>query len=171
VELITASLFVLVYLKFGISYNSALLMLLATSLMTIIVTDLENYIISDSVQLFMLVIAAAYIFINHLNIVYYAGSGIFFVALGFALYYSFLFITKKEAIGMGDIKFMGVCGLLLGIHMVGIYLFMSGLVGTIFGLFWTKIKKVEIFPFGPALAASLFICMMFLRELEDLFIF
>jgi prepilin signal peptidase PulO-like enzyme (type II secretory pathway) len=167
-ELVTATLFLFIYLKFGLTYNAVLLMMLATSLMIIIITDLENYIISDSIQIFMLIIALVYIFSNNLNFVYYIFSSLIYAGLGIVLYYSFLFITKKEAIGMGDIKFMGISGLFLGIHMIGIYLFIAGVTGTIFGLFWTKIKKVSIFPFGPALAISLFLCLMFLNDIESI---
>lgn len=53
--------------------------------------------------------------------------------------------TQHPAIGMGDIKLIGVGGLWLGIHGLSIALVISCISGAI----WAKIHKTKFIPFGP----------------------
>ena len=68
---------------------------------------------------------------------------------------------KKDAIGGGDIKFITIVGLVLGIDFLPMFLFMSGVIGVVFGLIWKKATKNEYFPFGPALILSFLFILFF----------
>ena len=71
-------------------------------------------------------------------------------------------IAGKEAMGMGDVKFVSVLGLFFGIKSIIIIAIMSFLVGAIAGIFILifKIKKSnEYIPFGPFIAISTLITM------------
>ena len=62
-----------------------------------------------------------------------------------------------EAIGVDDIKFFAVAGLLLGMQNFVIFIFLLGIFGIIFGLIWKKIMQDLTFPFAPALCLACFL--------------
>lgn len=160
IELATALSFVTVYLKFGINLNSAILILVAATLLIMIVTDFEHYIIPDSIQITLLVLAIVRALINNLDLkdlilaAVISSTGIFILGYLVSIY------KKMDSLGFGDVKFMVVSGMFLGTKPLAVYLFMAGLLGVICGLIWKKITKLEIFPFGPSLAVSMFICLI-----------
>jgi len=151
IEIITSGLFVLSYLKFGVNYNTILFDLLITVSMIMLISDLETLIIPDSMQVCLLILSFIFIYINKLNFIYSAMSALLY----FVVIYIAGFIVekwkKKSAIGGGDIKFITIAGLTLGLENLPLFLFISGVIGIIFGLIWKKITKNEYFPFGPSL--------------------
>ena len=160
IELTTILIFTIIYLICGFHFNCAILLVLSILLLIIIVTDLEHYIIPDSIQILLLINALTYVIYNDFNLLHSLLSGILYSSIGIALYYSFLKIKHKEALGFGDIKFMGIAGIFLGYNEIGTYLLLSGLIGTTFGLIWIKLTKSKTFPFGPALAIALLLCLL-----------
>jgi prepilin signal peptidase PulO-like enzyme (type II secretory pathway) len=58
------------------------------------------------------------------------------------------------------VKFFAVAGLWLTPLPMVVFLFLSGLFGVVFGLLWRLLGKGEYFPFGPALAVSLMVCVL-----------
>lgn len=61
-------------------------------------------------------------------------------------------ILKKEAMGLGDVKLMAMCGLLLGPTPVLLSIGVALVVGSVLGIaIWIATKNREI-PFGPFLA-------------------
>ena len=164
IELTSIAIFTTIYLLFGINVNSIILLTLSCLLLVIIVTDLEHYIIPDIIQILMLITGIIYVLFNDFSLINRFLSGLLYMSIGCALYYSFLKIVKKEALGFGDIKFMGIAGIFLGFGELNTFLLLSGLIGTTFGFAWTKITKNEIFPFGPALAIALLLCLLGLNN-------
>ena len=160
-EIITSILFLLSYLKFGFDYNTIIVDLTIVACMVMIITDLETYTIPDSMQIVLLLLNIILVFHNSLDILYSVISSILY----FAIIYMTGFIVEKwknkESIGGGDIKFITIVGLCLGINALPIFLFLSGFIGLIFGLVWKKITKSEYFPFGPALIVS-YLLILFL---------
>lgn len=75
------------------------------------------------------------------------------------------FITKRAALGMGDIKFFFVVGLWLGMPYLSAFAILSGILGIISSLLWPFISKTpqksKVFPFGPSLILSLYILLLF----------
>ena len=84
-----------------------------------------------------------------------AGGGIF---LAITLIGGLL--AGKEAMGFGDVKFMGVLGLFFGLKNIAILAVISFLIGAVFSvaLLVLKIKKTdEYIPFGPFIVIAAFI--------------
>jgi len=161
IEIFTAAVFLLIYHQYGLTLQALLLALLAVALLVMIVADLEHYIIPDQIHIFLLPLGLAYHFTigtppTDVTYGFLAGTG-----LGLALHYGYGWLRKKDVLGFGDVKFFAVAGVWLTLMPFVPFLFLSGLLGVIFGLFWRAIGKGPIFPFGPALAVSLFICVMF----------
>ncbi len=77
-------------------------------------------------------------------------------------------IAGKEAMGMGDVKFIGALGLFFGLKniiVVSILAFLIGAIGSLVILI-LKIKKPnEYIPFGPFIAISAMITMAFPGEI------
>lgn len=94
------------------------------------------------------------------KLIEFIGGGILYAVLAFILGWLMRLILKKQALGMGDVKFFGVAGVWLGISQLGVFCLLSGLFGVILGLFWQRIKKEKIFPFGPALIASFYVVLL-----------
>lgn len=153
-EIITSILFVISYLRFGFSYNTIIFDLIIVTSMIMIISDLETYIIPDSMQVCLLILSCIFIYINKFNLYYSFGSAFAYFSTIYIAGFIVEKLKKKEAVGGGDIKFITIAGLVLGFESLTLFLFFSGLIGVIFGLTWKKITKNEYFPFGPALIIS-----------------
>lgn len=64
---------------------------------------------------------------------------------------------KREALGMGDIKFLPSAGLFLGMAAIPSYMILSGALGVVLALMKGKNGGTGPFPFGPALIAALYL--------------
>lgn len=68
-------------------------------------------------------------------------------------------VLKKEALGLGDVKFFAAAGLWIGIENLPLFMILSGMFGVIIGILWRLKTKQSTFPFGPALILSLFLIL------------
>ena len=154
IEIISSILFLISYLKFQISLNTIIINLIISTLFIMIITDLENYIIFNSIQIVLLILNIIFIYINYIDFFYSIYSSFIYFII---IYFVSFFVKKyknKDSIGFGDIKLITIMGLLLGYKNIHIFFFLSGLFGTIFGILWKKFKKNEYFPFAPSLILS-----------------
>jgi len=151
-----------------INIKFLLYLFIAGTLMVMVITDLEEYFIPNSTQIFLAILAvalvvsnsgAAGIFINLKGAFLYAGFGL-------ALWALFYFTAGLEAIGVDDIKFFFVIGFLLGTKNFLAFMMLSGIFGLLFGPIWQKVKKDETFPFAPALCLSAFLCLLFDQKIN-----
>jgi leader peptidase (prepilin peptidase)/N-methyltransferase len=160
IEILSAIVTYLVYKNFGITVSGAIYLLLTLVLLTLIIIDFEHYIIPDSLQIILAIIALFRAY--YLNIPF---GDIFLGALlaastGLIMKYGFILIRKKDGLGMGDIKFMVVVGLFLGVTPLPIFFFISGVIGVITAIIWRMLNKGIIFPFGPAIALAMMVCLL-----------
>lgn len=166
IEIISTISFVIIYFYLGQNFDLklALILLAFMALLTMIITDLEHYFISNLNQIILFLITLAYhIFIdsdNQNSLIYYFLSAAFYLIFGLLLSSIFKYFFDKDGIGIDDIKFFSVAGFILGIHQFAIFMFLSGIIGIIFGLLWQKIKKDTMFPFAPALIFALIVCLI-----------
>lgn len=160
-ELLMAGLFATIYLHIGFGLAPITMMGLSVCLVIMIVTDLEHRIIPDEIQIAILTLGIIYRFALDSEILQYFTGPLFGLLFALALRYGFYLWKKREGLGMGDVKFFAVCGMFLGIKAFIPFLFWSGVFGVIFSFFWKKINHEEEFPFGPALAASMLLCLIF----------
>jgi leader peptidase (prepilin peptidase)/N-methyltransferase len=161
IEIVTALVFWLIYARYGITLQALFIMLLAVALLILIVADLEHFIIPDQIHIFLLPLGLAYHFVigtDPLMVLYGFLAG---ASIGLALHHGYRILRKKEGLGYGDVKFFAVVGVWLSVFPLVPFLFFSGLFGVVFGLIWRLLGNGEYFPFGPALAVSLFMGVIY----------
>lgn len=150
----------LAFMHYGITLEALAIAGLWWCIVAIIVTDLEHYIILDEVQ-----IAVGLFGILHAYAVGAPWSDVLVAALtggaiGLTLKYGFIYFRNKDGLGLGDVKFLVVAGIWLASSLAFVpFLFFAGILGIVSGTLWRVAGLGERFPFGPALAFALLLCV------------
>ncbi len=74
------------------------------------------------------------------------------------------FVFRKEAMGFGDVKYMGLIGSILGWEGVVMTFFLACVIGSVIGIFVLVVKKSRYIPFAPFLSAGAAIMLFFSDE-------
>jgi leader peptidase (prepilin peptidase)/N-methyltransferase len=146
VEFLTGSIFLLLFLKEGLSLKYFSQILFVSILITLSFIDLDHYRLPDLLTIpgmFMGLIFSFFLGFFRSSLVGVSAG----VLTGIILSYFGEKIFKREAFGGGDLKLLAMIGAFQGPRGVFISLFIGSLVGSITGIF---MKKREI-PFGPFL--------------------
>ncbi len=151
-ELATSMLFLGAYAYFGLSTEFYIAVVISSALIVTSVSDFIYFYISDRVVLISIVALIITLYISYgLNETFYAilsGIGMFLIMSVIKLTGDKVF--KKESMGGGDLKLMGVVGISLGFMYSFFVLFFASVFGLLFSLFLNK-KNNGIIPFGPFL--------------------
>jgi len=167
-EVATALMFVLLYTMHGLTPLGIVLAVTWAVVMVMMVVDIEHFIIPDSVHFALIALGIAYHVIIDSSAEAVLGG--FFTGgfIGLSLRYGYRIVRRKDGMGMGDVKFLAVAGLWLGIKALVPFLFFSGVFGIVTGLIWRGTGKGPIFPFAPALGLSFFFSVIF-PQLSNIF--
>ncbi|MFZ2397906.1 MAG: prepilin peptidase [Smithella sp.] len=158
VELITALLALLLFIKFGLTLKFLVFFIFIAVLIVITFIDLDHQIIPDILTLpgipifFLAAIFLVKIPWMEALIGLLIGGG---VLLAIAFVYELL--TKREGMGGGDIKLLAMIGGFLGWKSLIFVLLFSSFSGAIVGITAMIIKKQDMkyaVPFGPFLSAA-----------------
>lgn len=155
-ELLTGILFVLSYVKFGFTINTIVSIIFCSMLVIITISDLSSYIIPDSVLLICFIL----IFIIYLfTYKTFAFDHLINSIISFCFMYAVKLIGnlvfKRESMGDGDIKLMGIVGMIIGYKKVIISLFLASYLGLPYAIYVMVKKNVNHeLPFGPFLALA-----------------
>lgn len=155
-ELLTAIMFLLIYLKFGNSYETIKNILLAVFIEIIAIIDFETMEVYNSITYSAMAIGVLNIIIE--KFVFH--MPIFTYILGAVIPAIFIYIINKTvgAFGAGDIDVFIIIGLFLGIKLSGLTLFLSVIIGALFSIFLIISKKLNenhIMPFVPYIFVAL----------------
>ncbi len=90
----------------------------------------------------------------------YLGGAFIYTVFAWGIGALFTKILKREALGLGDVKFFGAAGIWIGLSNFSYFLIISGIIAVFFSLIWRFIAKSQVFPFGPALIMSLYIILL-----------
>lgn len=151
-----------IFMAFGLNGSSILMMLAVPFLVALFVIDLRHMILPN--QLVAILGILGLVHAGWLGME--AGSidallarlisaGLY-LALSWSLRMLMTFFLRREAMGLGDVKFFGAAGAWIGIEALPLFLVSSGFFGLLVGLYWKYGKKEKIFPFGPALILALY---------------
>ncbi len=162
IELAAAASSMLAVMAAGPGLDAVLLALLAAGLLVVIAVDLEFMIIPDAVLMALALLGGAYRFPEWMD-----AAGGAAIAAGVALGLRFIFTRLKgrEALGLGDVKFFAMAGIWCGTAGLASFMMLSGVFGIVFALGWRVGRKPDHalaaeFPFGPALAAGLYVVLL-----------
>ncbi len=163
IELLTGAVFVWLWLTYGLSVRGVAGAFLFSCLLIASVVDLEFQIIPDEVSLGGL--AAGLLFSTvfpsiHGEILWWRGlllSLLGVVAGGGLIYLTGVigdFVFKKESMGGGDVKLLGMIGSILGWQNVLLVFFLAPVLALPLGLFMKFVRRAEVIPFGPFLSLA-----------------
>lgn len=175
IELATVFLCVAIYLRFGFSLQTVFLFALAPVMTAMTDIDFRFKIIPDELNIAvfvtgLLVLGAS---MDPDFIIDHGGQGLLgslLYGLGaLALRAGAQVFLKREAMGLGDVKFFFAAGFWLGpsLETLAWFMILAGGSGVVLALLWRKLAKEAEFPFGPSLIAA-FLAILFI--LPPLFI-
>ncbi len=163
VELISGISFVFIFLNYNNYLEIAFLQVLVIIFLIIFFIDLKHFIIPDSLNFSLIIIAISKNFIPNFesNFTYDLNQSIVGGILGYFVIWIIIFLYKKiknlDAMGLGDAKLMAGIGLLFGWKSIPFVLFVSAIIGLISVIpsliNKTKNLRTEI-PFGPYIIVS-----------------
>ena len=161
IELTTAAIFAVLYLKYGFTLQWGIIALLTVCLLVMIVADLEHYIIPDEIHVALVPLGIAYRLTTGTFSPEILVGFCIMTALALLLHYGYSYLRGRAMLGYGDVKFFAIVGIWLDAGFIPSFLFVAGILGVVLGIIWQKIGRGEAFPFAPALAISLFLCVVF----------
>ncbi len=170
VEIVTGLLFAVCYHSFHFSFELLIALIFVSSLITVIVSDIEYMIILDEVLLFAtLVIAVLYIFgLGFVEAAYHIYSGVGAFLVMYAIKWLGDKAFQKESLGGGDIKLMFLFGMVLGLPMSICTIFLATFIAFPIALIILFSDKENIIPFGPFLSMAAILIMVSKINLTDI---
>jgi len=165
VEILTALVYIVIYNHFAFSIEAVLLMALLMVFFSLVIVitfiDIDIQLIFNNLLIISLFPIVAFIIIDnslpYLNHI----AGAILLALAFYLIgYIGKLIYKVDSMGMGDVKYAGVVGLLLGWEkgiLAFVIAFVSAAVIIVIISLYKKVSSKQRIPFGPFLSIGCFV--------------
>ena len=162
-EFITGVIFAFSYYTFGFSLELISVLIFASSMIVIFISDYQTMIIPDEIIIFASVMLLSITFVDQglISFLISLYNGIIAFGFMFSLKLFGDFVFKKESMGGGDIKLLFVFGIFFGWEMAIFSIFLGSLIGLPISIIFLKIKKENIIPFGPFLTMAALLIMFF----------
>lgn len=168
-ESLCGGAFLFAYITYGLTLDIIIPLLFISMLIIIMVSDYYYMIIPDEVLIFFgIAILVAQIviecFVYKLGWLMIGGhllNALIAFGLMFLLKIFGDFIFKKESMGGGDIKLLGLFGLVLGWPNSLFAIIIGSVIGLPISLIVLLFKKSHIIPFGPFLAMGAMLIILF----------
>lgn len=158
IEALNGILYLIIFIRFGMSVDSLLYCLLFSALLTLSVIDFRTYEIPVGINVFILLLGLVRVVTDWNNWPDYL---IGFLAVSVFLYLIYI-VTKGRGIGGGDVKLMAVCGLVLGWKLVVLGFFLGCIIGSICHLIRMKVSDADhVLAMGPYLSVGVMIAALF----------
>jgi leader peptidase (prepilin peptidase)/N-methyltransferase len=164
VEALTALLSAVIAWKFGLTWQTALVLIFAWTLIALTFIDADTTLLPDDLTLPLLwlgLLANVFAtFVPLTDAVIGAAAGYLIL---WSIYWLFKLTTGKEGMGYGDFKLLAALGAWMGWKSLLPIVLLSSLVGAIIGIALIVLarrgREIPI-PFGPYLAAAGMIVML-----------
>lgn len=156
IEIVTGILYMVSYHSFGFSKELLISLIFISSMIIIIISDIEYMIILDEViAITGIALIVLYLILFGLE---YTTEHILSGILAFVTMYIIKIIGdklfKKESMGGGDIKLMFLFGLVIGYSLSICTIFLATFIAFPIALFILFQRKDNLIPFGPFLSMS-----------------
>lgn len=170
IEIVTGILYAVCYHEYGLSPELVISIIFISILIIVIVSDIEYMIILDEVLVFGSVITIIfYLILYGLDVTVYhvLDAALAFVAM-YALKLLGDFIFKKESLGGGDIKLMFFFGLVIGLPLSVITIFVATFIAFPIALFVLFSRRDNMIPFGPFLSMAAILILISGINIDDI---
>jgi leader peptidase (prepilin peptidase)/N-methyltransferase len=169
VEIVTGLLFALSFIIFEFSYNTLIMIILSSLLVTIFISDFKYMIILDE----PLIIGSILILGMKL---YFFGFDTFTRSIysGLIMFIFMLFIKligdkafKRESLGGGDIKLVTFFGFVFGVRLSLASVVFGSFFAFPYAIYLSLSKKDREVPFGPFLIMALLIVFIYMEPIKE----
>ena len=161
VEILTAIVYVVIYYYFAFSIETILLIIFFSLVIVITFIDIDVQLIYNNLLLISILPIIAFIIINQPNPYLTHIAGAILLALVFLIIgYIGKLIYKVDSMGMGDVKYAAVIGLLLGWEigiLAFVLAFFSAAIIILIISLYKKVSSKQRIPFGPFLSIGCFV--------------
>jgi leader peptidase (prepilin peptidase)/N-methyltransferase len=186
VELLTAVMFVLLFRRYGLSYDFFCYMVFTCALIVASFIDIPHRIIPDEISLGGTVVGLVLMSVKGFNFAPFSfnfrpmlnsllgiivgGGSIFLTAYLFDLVYFKLFKRpaiqgETESMGGGDVKLLAMIGAFIGWQRVLVTFFLAAVIGSLVGLANLIKNKDHTFPFGPSISLAALISLFWAHKI------
>lgn len=170
VETVNGLLYLGLVLRMGLTPSAGVMALFVTALLVVAFIDLDHRIIPNVITFPGMAAGVLLSLLPGYPRPIDSLAGLI-VGYGFlyAVSWAYLAMTRREGMGMGDVKLLGMIGAFLGWQALPVTVLMSSLVGAFMGLVFAAasgegVRKFPI-PFGPFLALGALAHVFFGREM------
>ena len=174
IELLTGLTTAYVAWHFGFSLQTLFAVFLTWALICLSVIDLEHSLLPDDITLpFMWLGLACNIFGLFTDIYSSLIGAILGYSILWLIFMSFKIVTGKEGMGYGDFKLLALLGAWFGWQFLPLIILLSSITASLIGVSMIIFKgrdKAAAFPFGPYLAISGWITLIWGDELIGVYL-
>ena len=176
VELLSIVSFVTIYLIYGFSFTTLLLIILSLGFIIIFFIDLKHFIIPDVITFPLMALGFIKSFIPNLDPLfpYYVLSligGVFAYGIIWGIIFFYKQVKKKEGMGLGDAKLLSAIGFWFGWISIPFVIFLSSIIAllsVIPSLLKNSKSMSSQIPFGPYLILG---CVLYLLLLDKIILY
>lgn len=191
VELITASFFLLLFMRYGLSYDFFFYIVLVSALIVATFIDIPHRIIPDEITIGGIVVGFILSSVRGVNFnpftfsfrpmlnsflgIVIGGAIIYLTGWLFDLIY-FKLLKKPpiqgetESMGGGDVKLLAMIGAFLGWQRSVMTFFLAPFFGAVIGIYFLVAKKDHTIPYGPFLSLAALISLFWSDKIIRLLI-
>jgi leader peptidase (prepilin peptidase)/N-methyltransferase len=169
VEATTAALSLVVSVKWGVSIETLLILILTWGLICLTLIDFDHMLLPDQIVMpllwFGLLVNLQGTFVPLYDAV--IGAAVGYMSL-FCIFWLFKLLTGKEGMGFGDFKLFALFGAWIGWQLLPVLILMASVVGAIVGISLVVFKKhqrEQAIPFGPYLAVAGWVTLLWGNEI------
>lgn len=169
VEMLTAFLSVIVFLRYGATPQTSILLILTWGLIALAFIDFENQFLPDPITYTLLwlglLVSTNHLFISPKSAIFGAIFGYLFL---FCIAKGYLLLRKQEGMGLGDCKMLAMIGAYVGITALTNVILLSTLSALLVSVLLLSTKKIEFnkaIPFGPFIAIGGWVTLIFNAQL------
>lgn len=171
IEASNGIIYILMFLRFGLSVDFLFLSLISSVLIVICFIDLFDMLIHDALIVTIIILEIFHklgLYIWNIRSVSLWDSilGLFISGLIFFL----IVIISRGGMGHGDITLISSLGFILGLRLIILNIFLSFFIGAIISVFLliSKIKsRKDAIPFGPFIIIAFFITLFYGTSILD----
>jgi leader peptidase (prepilin peptidase)/N-methyltransferase len=164
IEALNGILWVIVWVKLGISIDSVLICLLVSALIVLSVIDWRTYEIPFGINVVIAILGAARIIADPSDWVGHI-IGMFAVSVPLLI---ILLASGGRAMGGGDVKLMAAAGLFLGWQNVLVALIFGCFYGSVIHIIRMRVSGEEhMLAMGPYLSAGIITALLFGKEMIE----